>query len=411
MADHVAVGVVQDDHVVLVLVDAGQHSLRDLVGAHFGLDVEGGNLLGGRGGHQDAILAREDALLAAVEEEGDVGVLLGLGNAQLGLAALGEVLAHGHGQALRRIGDGHVGHRRVVLRHADVVQREEAVLALKAGEIRIHEGAGDLTGAVGAEVEEHHGVVGLDRAVCIQHGGQHKLVGQVLAGLIDHFIGIADGLHGVVCRNALGADHGVVGLLHALPGEVAVHGVQAAHGGGDLAHADFLHLILELLHILPAGIRGNVAAVEQRVHVHLLDAVALCHLQQAVEVLGVGMHATGGDQADQMQGGVVRLAVLHRAQQRLVFKEHAVLNVLGDLHQHLIDHAARANVGVSHLGVAHLAVRQTNVQTGCADGGHGILCLQRVDVRRALGEDGVGLGIGRTDPKSVKNQKCSGRHQ
>ena len=55
-----------------------------------------------------------------------------LGDAQLGLAALGQVFAHGHLQGLRRIGHQHVGHRRVVLCHADVGQREEAVLARRS---------------------------------------------------------------------------------------------------------------------------------------------------------------------------------------------------------------------------------------------------------------------------------------
>jgi hypothetical protein len=50
--------------------------------------------LGGR--HQDALLAVEHALLAAVEEEGDVRVLLGFGDAQLPEAGARHRLAEAH---------------------------------------------------------------------------------------------------------------------------------------------------------------------------------------------------------------------------------------------------------------------------------------------------------------------------
>ena len=98
MADHVAVGEVQNDHVVLVLIDAGKYCVSHFIGAHFGLQIEGRNLLRGRRRNQDAILAGEGALFAAVEEERDVRVLLRFGDAQLGLAALGQVFAHRHMQ-------------------------------------------------------------------------------------------------------------------------------------------------------------------------------------------------------------------------------------------------------------------------------------------------------------------------
>ena len=389
VAHHVAVGEVEDDDVVLLLVDALDDRVGHLVGAHLGLQVKRRHFLRGRGRNQNSVLAGEHALLAAVEEERHVRVLLRFGNAQLRLAHLGKVLAHGHVQRLRRIGQQHVRHRRVVLGHAHIRQREEAALARKALEVGIYEGAGNLAGAVGAEVEEHHRIVGLHHAVFVNDGGQHEFVGQVLARLVHHLVGILDGLHRVGSLNALAKHHGVVGFFHALPGVVAVHGVETAHHGGHLAHAQLVHLVHQFLHVLPAGIRRHVAAVEQAVHVHFFKAVALGHLQQAVEVPGVRMHTAGRHQANQVQRGIVLLAILHRGQQRLVFKEHAILDVLGDLHQHLVDHAARADVGVAHLAVAHLPVRQAHVQAGSADGGRAVFRLETVDVGRARGDDGV----------------------
>jgi hypothetical protein len=142
-----------------------------------------------------------------------VGVLLRLGDAQLLFAVLGEELAEGHGELLGRVSHGDVGHGRVVLRHADVVQREEAVPALEAGEFRIDEGAGDLAGAVRAEVEKDDAVAGLDGALFIDDGGQDELVREVLARLVDGFVGSADGRDRVVSLDALAIDNGGIGLL------------------------------------------------------------------------------------------------------------------------------------------------------------------------------------------------------
>lgn len=58
------------------------------------------------GEDQDALLALVGFLAAAGEEEGHMGVLLGLGDAQLGLAMLGQVLAEDVGQRLRRKAQG-----------------------------------------------------------------------------------------------------------------------------------------------------------------------------------------------------------------------------------------------------------------------------------------------------------------
>lgn len=44
MADHVAVGEVDDDEVVLVFPDGLVEFVLDFIGAHFGLEVVCGNL-------------------------------------------------------------------------------------------------------------------------------------------------------------------------------------------------------------------------------------------------------------------------------------------------------------------------------------------------------------------------------
>ena len=399
---------VQDHHVVLAGIDGLQNGVGDFIGAHLGLEIERGNFFRGRRGDEDAILALEDALFAAVEEERDVRVLLRLGDAQLRLAAFGKIFAHRHRQRFGRIRHGHVGHGRIVLRHANERDGEIALLADEALEVGVDERAGDLAGTVGAEVKEHDGVVLLHHAVFVGHGGQDELVGQMLAGLVDDLVGIKDRLHGIGRFDALAEDHRIVRLLDALPRVVAVHRIKTAHDGGDAADADLFNFLFQLFDVFRGGIRRNVAAVEERMNINLGKAVQLGHAKQPVQMLLMRMHAAGGDKPHQMQRGIVRLAVFDRAQNGLVLEEDAVLDVFGDLHQHLIDDAARADIGVADFGVAHLAVGKTHVKPRRADLGMGIFCRQRIQMGRAGGDDGIVPRVG-IDAEAVHDDQS--RHR
>ena len=84
MANHVGVGVVGDDEVVLGGRDRSDQLVGDARGAHLGLEVVRGDLWRR---HQAAILAGPRSLAAAVEEVRHMGVLLGLGHVELAPAA------------------------------------------------------------------------------------------------------------------------------------------------------------------------------------------------------------------------------------------------------------------------------------------------------------------------------------
>lgn len=79
-----------------------------------------------------------------------------------------------------------------------------------------------------------------------------------------------------------------------------------------------------------------------------------------------------------MQIGAFFKAMIHSANQCFVLEEVAVLNGLGDTGQLLVYHAAGADVGMSHLGIAHLSVRKAHIKAGCADLGVWILSEQLV---------------------------------
>ena len=184
-----------------------------------------------------------------------MGVFFRLGDAQLGHAQLAQVLAKDILQLFVGEGHGDVGHRGVVLRGADIVNGQEAALALDLPKVGVDQGAGHLSGPVGAEVHEDDAVAFFDAAAL---GADHRLeefVGDpgVVRGL--------DGLAGVLSEGGAAARQGVISPLEALPAAVPVHGVVAAGKIGDLAHAQLPHFILELLHEAQAGGGGDVPAV------------------------------------------------------------------------------------------------------------------------------------------------------
>ena len=217
-----------------------------------GLQVVGGH---GRTLDKDAILAVVLLLNAAVEEEGDMSILLGLGYAKLGLAVLREILAHGVDELLRLEGDVNIGHGGVVLGHADVVNGEAPVPALEAREIVVDKGTCDLTRSVGTEVVEDDAVVLFDGVAALDDSRDHELVGNAVV------VAVLNSLYRAFLINALTVDDRGIRLLDALPAVISVHGVVTTHDGGDLAYADLLAFGCSLSDIFLGGAGGNIASV------------------------------------------------------------------------------------------------------------------------------------------------------
>ena len=119
-------------------------------------------------------------------------------------------------------------------------------------------------------------------------------------------------------------------------------------------------------------------------------------------MLDMAVNTAVGHKAHQVEGSAVFAAIFHRAGQRFVLEEITVLNGFGDAGQLLINHPSGTNIGVSDLGVAHLAVRQTDIQTGGSQLGVGVLCEITVEVGLMGGMDGVSI-IGMVDAEAVQN--------
>ena len=383
VAHHVAVGKVQNDHVIGAGLDALHALVRHLRRAHLRLLIVGGHL---GGGHQYPVLTGKHSLGPAVEEEGHMGVLLRLRDPQLGHAHLAEILPQAI--AHRHPGEGHlhIGHGGVVLCVAHEGHGEK--LAGEAVELRVHQGPGDLPGPVGPEVEEDHAVIVGDGALGITDHGFHEFVGDAPV------IGLPYRGHRVwILHGALAVHHGVVSRLHPVPALVPVHGIVPAHDRGDLAHADLPALCHGLRHKVCAGGGGYIPPIQKGVEIHMLQAPSLRQPQQGEQVLQVGVDAAVGQQAHQVQGGALLQAGVHGVPVGGIFIKAPVGNGLGDPGQVLEHHPAGADVGVAHLAVAHLPVRQAHVQAGGPERGVGILPEKLVQPGRGGGADGVALRL------------------
>ena len=149
-----------------------------------------------------------------------------------------------------------------------------------------------------------------------------------------------------------------------------------------------------------AGGRRNIPAVHKAVDIYLGQPALFGKLQQTEQMFDVAVNAAVRQQSHQMQGRVVFAAVFNRTGQRLVGKKLAVLDGFGDAGQLLINNSARADVGVSNLGVAHLPIGKSDVQTGSTQLGVWVGGKISVQIRLFSSMNGVAV-ISRVDAESV----------
>ncbi len=281
MANHVAVGVVDDDEVILFGAYSVHEADSHLIRAHLGLQVVG---LHFRRGHEYAVFAGKGLFAASVEEEGDVGVLLGLGDVQLLQAVRREVFGEGVADDLLGEEDMHALERIVIRRHAVVAQPLDRGHALDRV---LCEGNGDFAGAVVAVVEEYDDVPGEDASVygAVYYRGE-ELVGHPV------FVRVGHSLDHIVSLQPLAASQHVVCELDALPAVVAVHGIEASYNGGDCAGGGRA-MLLQVAQEARAALGVGVAAVSETVYVEFVDAVVLGNVAEGEYMSERRVYAAG----------------------------------------------------------------------------------------------------------------------
>ena len=348
MADHIGVREVHDVHIGLVGIDRRGQGVRDRRLAHLGLQIVRGNF---GAGDEASLLPRLGLLATAVEEERDMRILLGFGDMVLAQAGGGEhvgkhVIRERLGERDRR------GDIRVVLgqAHERNLGPTSAIEPVKG---IIDDGTRDLTGAIGAEVEENDGIP-IDDAASIKRHGLDELIGDLgIVGCLHS----GDGIVG--CRKRGCAHDGLVGPGNTVPTLVAIHRVIAtrnachAHGVLETALGDE---VLQLLHVALAARRRDVAAVHERMHAHIADAAFHGMFDKRIQVLVAGMHAAIGEQAHEMQCGTRRNSIVDHG----IIADGAGAASHVDARELLMHHAAGADVEMPHLGVAHLTLRKAH---------------------------------------------------
>ena len=240
-------------------------------------------------GHELAVLTGESLLATAVEEIGDVRVLLRLGGMELRESIVGEDLRHRH-DLLRRERDEDVRQAHLVLGHRHEGEVAGHAAAGEASEIRLHERPGQLPGAVRAKVEEDH-------RVAIPHWSSRAddVRLEQLVATLGARVARADRVLGALDPWTIGIGDPPVRAFGALPTLVAVHRVVAPVDRRDRAR--------DLGQELEGTARRHVAPVEERVNDDVRDVLAPRQIGKRLDVLEIGVNAAGRHQAHQMERG------------------------------------------------------------------------------------------------------------
>ena len=156
MADDVAVREVRHDEVI-ALPQCIPERFRHFRQAQFRHGLEGHAL---RRRDADIILSCVGRIVAAVEEEGDVGVFFTLSQMQLGLPGFGKDLREAHLHLGRGEGDRQVGVFFIVHRQDHEIQRFN-LFPRKSRKCRIRERVGQFDLALSSAAAENDAVAGL----------------------------------------------------------------------------------------------------------------------------------------------------------------------------------------------------------------------------------------------------------
>lgn len=401
VAHHVGVSEVHDGDVV---IGNSVHKLvSHLADAHLGLEVVGSHLAWG--GDEDAVFALELGFNTTVEEESDVGVFFRLSDAELFEACGGNDLAEDVGELLLLKHHGG-GVASLVLRHGDVVNvRVNATV--KAIEVVIDEGAGELAGAVCTEVEEEYDVfiahtlsVGLAEDAGFKEFVRHavsiaffsKLSGGASAGL------------------ALTEDDGIPADLNAVPAFVAIHGIETANNGSNLGTVGG-NGILQLLEESCATLGIGVATIGDGMNHDVFHTGFRSNLYNADEVVNVGVHATVGNKPEQVKTRTDCLG--ERFRDDGVLGQGTIIDGVGNAAEVLKNNATGTQVEVADLGVAHLTIGQTYILPGSPQHGVRASGEQFVSVRSGGEHGGITCLLGGLRPlrvaaPAVTNNKYNG---
>ena len=319
-----------------------------------------------------AVLAGEGTLDAAVEEVGDVRVLLRFGHPELGASGPRQDLAEGVVDGAGGEEDG-VGEVVLVAGHRDECA-EGAAGAGEVGEGGVGEGGGELPGPVRAEVEEEDAVSGadaggggagrssgpgggtaLDGSCALVRAAHHDRRKELVGGAFA--VAARDVGRGVFHKGSIPLDDRPVGALDARPAPVAVHGEPASRHGGDPGVAGRRGARGQFLDPPEPRSGRSVPSIGDAVDPDR-DAGALGPVQEGTQVADFAMDASVRTQPDQVEAAPGPAELRGQVRQLGKGEEGPVPDRRGDPRDVLVDDPARPEVQMADLGVPHLARRQ-----------------------------------------------------
>ena len=144
--------------------------------------------------------------------------------------------------------------------------------------------------------------------------------------------------------------------------------------------------------------------------VDLVQSFLLCNAEKLINVVKGAVNAAVGGKAHEVEFLAGFLHVLVCSLDFLVFQEFVLTACDIDLDEVLIYYAACAQIHVSHLGVAHLAVRQADVFAACLKMAVGILLAEGVNVGCSLCPYSVGIVVASFAPTIQNHQQYFSVH-
>ncbi len=285
VCDHVGIGVVYENEVIVSFFDGFDDGLGDFRGAHFGHFIEVGDDLGW---NQDMILIGEWLFLSAIEEVGDVGVLFGFGDAKLFFSVFGKYFAEGVLDVFGRKSDIE---REIpfVFGHGDEIDVEK-FWSIEFVETWKDEGLGEFARAVFAEIVKNDGVFFLDesdgRAVFRDEARLDVFIGNFFAIALFH---VAPDVFYIF---AFAFDKHPVGFLDAIPVVIPIHrpiATDHARDGSDTSH---LYETIDFLDVLDAGCRCGVATISETMDEDFLQALIFGEAEECEEMIFVRVYGS-----------------------------------------------------------------------------------------------------------------------
>jgi hypothetical protein len=257
-----------------------------------------------------------------------VRILLGLRQPQIGARVaghdIGEIAAEGlrfenHGQPEGPVVDGH--RCRVYVRPLRAIEAVERVERDRPG---------DLTHAIGAEVETDHRVAVANRSDGSVVGvGNYDRFDELVGDLF--LVRLLDG-RGRRLPAAVGAavDDRLVREMRAVPSLVAIHRVVPADDRGHSSGRGTRQRVMKLCEVADPSRRGRIAPVGNGVDEDAGDTSPRGHVDERMEMTLVTVHAAVGQEADEVQRVAIPGAAVQAGGEDLVVEQLAVLDALVD---------------------------------------------------------------------------------